>query len=110
MSAEWKGRVPGGTRPSAFNWPPARATDGLKRVRVRADTFAVADELSPLAYLNEPERRLLGPLVHRLCATGNTRFQRALEENGPEATARMACVNALRIYAIALFAVGVLAR
>jgi uncharacterized membrane protein YuzA (DUF378 family) len=70
----------------------------------------MADELSPLPYLNAPERRLLGPLVRRLCATGNPRFQRALEENGPEATARMACVNALRIYAIGLFALGVVAR
>ena len=106
MSAERRGRVPGGTRPSAF----IPRGHGLKRADGRADTSAVADELSPFAYLNEPERRLLGPLVSRLCATDNPRFQRALAENGPEATARMACVNALRIYAIALFAVGVLAR
>jgi hypothetical protein len=70
----------------------------------------VSDDLSSSPYLNAPERRLLGPVVQRLCSTGNARFQRALEESGPEATARMACVNALRIYAIALFALGVIAR
>jgi hypothetical protein len=70
----------------------------------------VADELSPLPYLNTPERKVLGALVRRLCVTDNPRFQRALEQNGPEATARMACVNALRIYAIAFFVTGVIAR
>jgi hypothetical protein len=70
----------------------------------------VSEDLSPSSYLNTPERRLLGPVVRRLCDTGNARFQRALEESGPEATARMACVNALRIYAIGLFVLGVIAR
>jgi hypothetical protein len=70
----------------------------------------VADEETPLAYLNEPERRLLGPVVTRLNRPGSPRYQRALEENGAEATARMGCVNALRIYAVVLFVLGVLAR
>jgi len=70
----------------------------------------VSEDLSPSSYLNASERKLLGPVVQRLCATGNARFQRALEESGPKATARMACVNALRIYAIGLFALGVIAR
>ena len=70
----------------------------------------MSQDPSPLPYLNAPERRLLGPLVRRLYATGNPRFQRALEKTGAEATARMACVNALRIYAVCLFVAGVLAR
>ncbi len=70
----------------------------------------MSDEPNPLPYLNAPERVVLGPLVRRLFATGNPRFQRALETTGAEATARMACVNALRIYAILLFALGILAR
>ncbi len=70
----------------------------------------MSEDLSPSSYLSAPERKLLGPVVQRLCTTGNARFQRALEESGPEATARMACVNALRIYAIGLFALGVIAR
>ena len=70
----------------------------------------MSDEPSPLPYLNTPERVVLGPLVRRLFATGNPRFQKALETTGAEATARMACVNALRIYAIALFALGIVAR
>jgi fatty acid desaturase len=70
----------------------------------------VSDEPNPLPYLNKPERVLLGPLVRRLFATGNPRFQKALETTGAEATARMACVNALRIYAILLFVLGVAAR
>ncbi len=70
----------------------------------------MSDEPSPLRYLNTPERRLLGPVVVRLHRTGNPRFQRALEESGAEASARMACVNALRIYAVGLFVLGVLAR
>ena len=70
----------------------------------------MSHEHSPLPYLNSPERRLLGPLVCRLSGEANPRVQRALETTGPEATARMACVNALRIYAAALFTLGVLAR
>ncbi len=62
------------------------------------------------SYLNATERKLIGRLVRRLCATGNPRFRRALESAGPEATVRMACVNALRIYAIVLFVAGTLAR
>jgi hypothetical protein len=86
------------------------ARGGLKHPAWRADTNAVSQDPSPLPYLNTAERRLLGPLVKRLYATGNPRFQRALETTGPEATARMACVNALRIYAVCLFVLGVLAR
>ena len=63
-----------------------------------------------LTYLNPTEQKLLGPLVRRLCASGNPRFQRALETSGAKATARMACVNALRIYAIVLFVLGTLGR
>jgi hypothetical protein len=60
--------------------------------------------------MNGPERRVLGPVAMRLQRPGNPRFERALEETGPEATARMACVNALRIYAVFLFVLGVVAR
>jgi hypothetical protein len=66
----------------------------------------VRDDRSPLGYLNRSEQVLLGWLVCRLFATGNPRFERALQESGPQATARMACVNALRLYAIALFVLG----
>ncbi|MGO9489676.1 MAG: hypothetical protein ACLQBB_11675 [Solirubrobacteraceae bacterium] len=66
----------------------------------------MTDDQSPLRFLNGPERRLLGPLVVRLFRTANPRFQRALETSGTEATARMACVNALRLYAIVLFTLG----
>ncbi|HXD54398.1 MAG TPA: hypothetical protein VN618_06570 [Solirubrobacteraceae bacterium] len=70
----------------------------------------MSEDLNPLSFLNGPERRLLGPLVARLCATGNARFQQAIETTGAEATVRMACVNALRIYAIVLFVLGSLGR
>jgi hypothetical protein len=70
----------------------------------------VSEDSSPLTYLNTPERRLLGAVVVRLFATGNPRFQRALEKSGVEATARMACVNALRLYAIVLFVLGSVGR
>lgn len=66
----------------------------------------MSPETSLLAYLNPLELRVLGPLVRRLLGTGSPRLQRAIETTGPKATARMACVNALRIYAIALFALG----
>ena len=70
----------------------------------------MSDGHSPWAYLSATERRVLGPVVARLQRVGNPRFERSLEENGPEATARMACVNALRVYAVCLFVLGVLAR
>jgi hypothetical protein len=70
----------------------------------------VNDEQNPLPYLNEPERIALGGLVRRLYSTANPRFQKALESTGPRATARMACVNALRLYAVALFVLGSVAR
>ena len=85
----------------------------MRRLKARAgaaDTSAVSDERTCLSYLNTPERRALGLVVSRLCRTSNPRFQRALEANGAEATARMACVNALRIYAIVLFALGATGR
>ncbi|HEY0516291.1 MAG TPA: hypothetical protein VGD00_04160 [Solirubrobacteraceae bacterium] len=66
----------------------------------------MGDEQTPLRYLNPVERTTLGWLVSRLCATGNARYRRALEETGTEATVRMACVNALRLYAIVLFVLG----
>jgi hypothetical protein len=70
----------------------------------------VSEDLEPLSYLNPVERRLIGLLVRHLCSTANPRFSRAVERTGPEATVRMACVNALRIYAIGLFVAGTLAR
>jgi hypothetical protein len=82
----------------------------LKPSGAVADRTVVSEDPSPLPYLNEPERKLLGPLVTRLFATGNPRFQRALETSGVEATARMACVNALRIYAVVLFVLGTAGR
>lgn len=63
----------------------------------------VSENRDPLRYLNRAERLLLGPLACRLYAAGTPRTQRALQSSGPEATARMSCVNALRIYAVALF-------
>jgi hypothetical protein len=70
----------------------------------------VSDALDPMPYLNASERRLLGALVRRLCSTGNPRFQRALESSGTKATVRMACVNALRLYALGLFVLGTVAK
>jgi hypothetical protein len=66
----------------------------------------VPDDGTPLRHLNRLERRLLGWAVLRMCASRSQRFQRALEENGPVATARMACVNTLRLYGIGLFLLG----
>jgi hypothetical protein len=82
----------------------------LKPSRLGVDTELVSEDLSPLPYLNALERKVLGPLVARLFATSNPRFQRALQSSGVEATARMACVNALRIYAIVLFVIGIAGR
>jgi hypothetical protein len=80
---------------------------GSLKVTARdTDRGLVNDDRSPLGYLNRAEQILLGWLVCRLFATGNPRFQRALAESGPKATARMACVNALRLYAIVLFVLG----
>ena len=70
------------------------------------DRDLVNNDRSPLGYLNRAEQAALGWLVCRLFATANPRFQRALAESGPQATARMACVNALRLYAIVLFVLG----
>lgn len=70
----------------------------------------VTDNHSPLQYLNRPERFALGRLVRRLWSTGNPRFQRAMERSGAHATARMACVNALRLYAIMFFVIGAVAK
>ncbi len=70
----------------------------------------MSDDLDPGRWLSAAERLLLGPLVRRLVSSANPRVQRALQETGAEATLRMACVNALRIYAIVLFAAGVLCR
>jgi high-affinity Fe2+/Pb2+ permease len=66
----------------------------------------VPDEGSPLQHLNRLERRLLGWMVLRMFAADSPRFARALAETGPIATARMACVNTLRVYAIGLFLIG----
>lgn len=70
----------------------------------------MSERRDPLGYLNPIERRVMGRLVQRLFATGNPRFERALEKSGEKATARMACVNALRLYAVALFVLGSVAK
>ena len=70
----------------------------------------MSDGREPLRYLNRIERRLLGWTVVHLFATGNPRFERALEKSGEKATARMTCVNALRLYAIGLFLLGTMAK
>lgn len=70
----------------------------------------MSDVPSPLRFLNGPERRLLGWLVCRLFDTDNPRFVRALERSGVQATARMACVNALRLYAIGFLVLGLLSQ
>lgn len=70
----------------------------------------MSESRDPLGYLNPIERRAMGWLVVRLFATGNPRFERALEKSGEKATARMACVNALRLYAVGLFVVGSVAK
>jgi hypothetical protein len=82
----------------------------LKRPDERTDIELVDGERDPLRYLNRAERKLLGGLVRKLWATNNPRFQRALAETGAQATARMACVNALRLYAIGLFLLGTLLK
>jgi hypothetical protein len=105
------GRVRGGAALIFVPVAPAAARRGaLKLSRAGADSFEVSDEHSPLSYLSPAERRLLGPLVGRLCATDNPRFERAVETTGAKATVRMACVNALRLYAIVLFVLGLLGR
>jgi uncharacterized membrane protein YuzA (DUF378 family) len=70
----------------------------------------VSDQPTSLSYLTPAERRLLGALVRRLCATRNPRFKTAVETTGEKATVRMACVNALRIYAVGLFVLGMIGR
>jgi len=70
----------------------------------------MSEARDPLPYLNRVERRLLGWLVVHLFATGNPRFERALEKTGEKAAARMTCVNALRLYAIGLFVLGTCAK
>jgi hypothetical protein len=70
----------------------------------------MSERRDPLRYLNRFERRAMGWIVARLFATGNPRFERALEKSGEKATARMACVNGLRLYAVGLFVVGSLAK
>ena len=70
----------------------------------------MSESRDPLRYLNKTERRFLGWTVQHLFATDNPRFERALEKSGEKATARMACVNALRLYAIVLFVLGTLAK
>jgi hypothetical protein len=70
----------------------------------------MSDSRDPLRYLNKTERRFLGWVVQHLFATDNPRFERALEKSGEKATARMACVNALRLYAIVLFVLGTVAK
>jgi hypothetical protein len=70
----------------------------------------MSDGRDPLRYLTTVERRLLGWTVVHLFANGNPRFERALAKSGEEATARMTCVNALRLYAIGLFLAGTVAK
>jgi hypothetical protein len=66
----------------------------------------VPDDGTPLQHLSRLERRLLGWAVLRTFASQSPRFRRALEENGPVATVRMACVNTLRLYGIGVFLLG----
>lgn len=70
----------------------------------------MSERRDPLRHLNRTERRLLGWLVVHLFATENPRFERALEKSGEKATTRMACVNALRLYAIGLFVLGTISK
>ena len=109
IAPEW-GRERRAEGPRSGGDAALRSFKRLKRTGGRADTTAVSDEHSPLPYLNEPERRAARTRRGGCSAPGNPRFQRSLEETGAEATARMACVNALRIYAVCLFVLGVLAR
>jgi hypothetical protein len=83
-----------------------RATAALKRRRSRTDNAHVSSDKTPLQYLNGIEQRLFGWFVLRMFASKSARFERALAETGPHANARMACVNALRGYAICFFLVG----
>jgi len=78
----------------------------LKVSREATDSSDVPDDRSPLQHCNRIERGLLGWMVLRMFATDSPRFARALADAGPVATARMACVNALRMYAIGLFVLG----
>lgn len=89
---------------------PAEEQRTLKETRSGTDENPVSDDRSLLSYLNSTERRVLGPLVRRMLASENPRIRRAMAETGAQATARMACVNALRLYAIVLFVVGTLAK
>lgn len=68
------------------------------------------DDHSLLCHLSPIERRLLGPLVRRLLGSASPGLARSLQRTGPRATARMACVNATRLYALGLFALGALAE
>jgi len=70
----------------------------------------MSEPRDPLRYLNRTERRVMGWLVMHLLATPNPRFERALEKSGEKATTRMACVNALRLYAVGLFVLGSCAK
>jgi len=70
----------------------------------------MGEDRDPLRYMNRLERRLLGWLVVHLFAVGNPRFERAIERNGEQATARMSCVNALRLYAIGFFLLGTVVK
>jgi hypothetical protein len=64
----------------------------------------LADEYSdPLQYLNHIERLFLGWSVVRQFRTNVPRFARGMQSSGPEAMAHIACSNALRLYAIALW-------
>jgi hypothetical protein len=70
----------------------------------------MSERRDPLRFLNRTERRLLGWMVIHMFTTENPRFERALEKSGEKATTRMACVNALRLYAIGLFVLGSIAK
>ncbi|HMG97721.1 MAG TPA: DUF3040 domain-containing protein [Gaiellales bacterium] len=78
----------------------------LKLASRSTDRFVVPDDQSPLQHLNRIEQRVLGRMVQRMFASDGPRFARALKDAGPVATARMACVNTLRAYAMALFVLG----
>ncbi len=70
----------------------------------------MGEEPELLGHLGPVELRLLGPLVRRLLRSGSPGLRRALEQTGPKATARMACVNATRFYALLLLVLGAAAQ
>jgi hypothetical protein len=74
---------------------------------------AADSDMSPLDYLNRVERMICGWYVARVFATNTRTTAKRLSQSGPEATALLACVQVLQLYAagpIVLGIVGVVAR